>query len=147
MSERKTTARWHAVRSSRARHGVWRHVRRLETRRGERSEHWLAALSIAEGDGAAAHFVGRELPDLTINDAARASHALRALGARLVLFSYPQPGRLARTPHSDPAPGWDAVPGAPEVRCSRWSLWHRDQAERFATLGFGSARRRARVGQ
>lgn len=97
-------------------------------------EKWLATLPAPENDGAAAHLVGRELPDLTLTVAAGASHALRALGAKLVLFVYPATGVPGRNPAFDPAPGWDEIPGAPG--CTVHSLGYRDHAERFASLGF-----------
>lgn len=100
-------------------------------------ETWLATLPVPEKDDAAAHLVGRALPDLTLTDAAGAPHALRALGSKLVLFVYPATGVPGRDPALDPAPGWDQIPGAPG--CTVQSLGYRDHAERFAALGFAVA--------
>lgn len=107
---------------------------RISTPVNDDLENWLAMLPVPEDDGAAAHLVGRELPELTLTDAAGVSHALRALGAKLVLFVYPATGVPGRDPAFDPAPGWDAIPGAPG--CTVQSLGYRDHAERFASLGF-----------
>jgi peroxiredoxin (alkyl hydroperoxide reductase subunit C) len=95
---------------------------------------WLGTLPVPAEDGAAAHLVGRELPDLTLVDTAGLSRSLRALGKRLVLFVYPATGVPGRDPALDPAPGWDEIPGA--SGCTIHSLGYRERAERFAALGF-----------
>lgn len=100
-------------------------------------ETWLLTLPVPVDDGAAAHLLGRALPDLTLIDAEGASHALHALGAKLVLFVYPATGVPGRDPALDPAPGWDAIPGAPG--CTVHALGYRQHAARFAALGYAVA--------
>ncbi len=95
---------------------------------------WLATLPVPKDDGAASHLVGRELPDLMLTDAGGTTRALRALGAKLVMFVYPATGVPGRDPAVDPAPGWDEIPGA--SGCTVHSLGFRDHAHRFAELGF-----------
>jgi peroxiredoxin (alkyl hydroperoxide reductase subunit C) len=95
---------------------------------------WLGTLPVPADDGAAAHLVGRELPDLTLVDSVGISHSLRVLGKRLVMFVYPATGVPGRDPALDPAPGWDEIPGA--SGCTIHSLGYRERAERFAALGF-----------
>src|SRR5688572_14785967 len=75
-------------------------------------ETWLATLPIPHDDGAAAHLIGRRLPDTRLTDCTGASHALRVLGPRLVMYIYPATGVPGRNPAIDPAPGWDDIPGA-----------------------------------
>lgn len=97
-------------------------------------ETWLATLPVPEDDGSAAHLVGRKLPDTALTDCAGASHALRVLGTRLVMYIYPATGVPGRNPAIDPAPGWDDIPGA--SGCTVHSLGYRDRVARFASLGF-----------
>jgi peroxiredoxin len=81
-------------------------------------------------DGAADHLPGVSLPALTLIGSDGEQHRLDKLAPRLVLYFYPATGK----PGWDPAPDWDAIPGAPG--CTVQSLGFRDQVAEFAKLGY-----------
>jgi peroxiredoxin len=86
-------------------------------------------LPVPEDDGAAAHLVGMEIPDLVLPSSA----GLIDLGAwaaeRLVLYVYPRAGH----PDREMPAGWDAIPGA--RGCTPQSCAFRDHHAELAELG------------
>jgi len=70
-------------------------------------------LPVPVDDGAAAHLVGAELPDLSLRCTNGRDQSLRELTGRTVLFFYPRTG----TPGQPPTLGfvgetWESIPGA-----------------------------------
>ena len=82
-------------------------------------------------DGAADHLRGHRLPSTVLVGHDGLHYRLDELARdRLVLYSYPATGK----PGWDPAPDWDAIPGAPG--CTVQSLGFRDQHAAFLALGY-----------
>ena len=90
-------------------------------------------LPVPVDDGAAGHLVGRTLPCVEFVDA-RGTPVDLSIIRRAVVIVYPATGVPGRDPSVDPAPGWDAIPGA--SGCTAQSLGFRDAFERFLAHGF-----------
>jgi peroxiredoxin len=82
-------------------------------------------LPVPEDDGAAAHLVGLELPDLVLESSA-GPVSLRDLD---VIYVYPRSGK----PGEPTLPGWDEIPGA--RGCTPQSCAFRDLHGELAELG------------
>ncbi len=82
-------------------------------------------LPVPQDDGAAAHLVGLELPDLVLESSAGPVN-VRELD---VLYIYPRSGK----PGEPMLPGWDETPGA--RGCTPQSCAFRDLHEELAKLG------------
>jgi peroxiredoxin len=82
-------------------------------------------LPVPTDDGAAAHLIGLELPDLVLESSAGAVN-LRELD---VIYVYPRSGR----PGEPMLPGWDETAGA--RGCTPQSCAFRDLHDEFAKLG------------
>jgi peroxiredoxin len=95
---------------------------------------WISTLPAPSDDGGAAHLIGRELPPIQLVDHRGIRRDPSTLASRLVLFVYPATGAPGRDPLVDPAPGWDAIPGAPG--CTVQALGYRDAWDRIRALGF-----------
>jgi peroxiredoxin len=80
-------------------------------------------------DGAAAHLVGADLPDIGLRATTGPDIFLARLVGRTVLYAYPRTGR----PGQEPAPGWDLVPGA--RGCTPQSCAFRDHYADLRELG------------
>ncbi|MDB5559601.1 MAG: Redoxin domain protein [Enterovirga sp.] len=80
-------------------------------------------------DGAADHLRGAKLPDVALDatDGTRVSLARRP--GRLVVYAYPRTGEPGR----DPAPEWNAIPGA--RGCTPQSCSFRDHFAELRSLG------------
>jgi peroxiredoxin len=88
-------------------------------------------LPVPHDDGAAAHLRGLRLPDVDLmGDDGRVVNLREVCGKRAAVFVYPATG----VPGTDPAPGWDAIAGAPG--CTVEALGVRQHAHQFAALGY-----------
>lgn len=65
-------------------------------------------LPVPQDDGAAAHLVGRALPDLELPATSGERVTLSRLPGLVVIYAYPMTGR----PGVPLPPGWDSIPGA-----------------------------------
>jgi peroxiredoxin len=90
-----------------------------------------AGLPVPVDDGAAAHLVGRSLPQLSLASTSGGFVDLAELAAAaLVLYVFP---RIGRPDEPDPA-GWKEIPGA--YGCTQQSCAFRDLQHEFASLGY-----------
>jgi peroxiredoxin len=88
-----------------------------------------AGLPVPEDDGAADHLEGRLVPPLYLETTQGELNLAAAAVELLVLYIYPRTGR----PGVEPAPGWDATPGA--RGCTPQSCGYRDWSSEFRELG------------
>lgn len=82
------------------------------------------------------HLIGARIPEdvVLLEGSARNRVALRdALAPRSVIFFYPATGVPGRDPSSDPAPGWDDIPGA--AGCTSQNRRFRDRFDEFSDRG------------
>jgi len=86
-------------------------------------------LPVPQDDGACAHLRGMKLASVPLPATSGATVDLSTLKGRTVVYCYPRTGR----PDQDPAPGWNAIPGA--RGCTPQSCAFRDHYAEFK--GFG----------
>jgi peroxiredoxin len=93
-----------------------------------------ADLPVPVDDGAAAHLLGRSIPDLSMRSTAGHEVDLAELAAgALVLYVFPKMG----PPGGVDPPGWDETPGA--YGCTQQSCAFRDRYREFSALGYSVA--------
>jgi len=86
-------------------------------------------IPVPQDDGAAEHFPGTALPDLTLPATSGPAVNLSKLKGRTVLYIYPRTG----VPGVDALPGWDDIPGA--RGCTPQSCGFRDHFADLKALG------------
>jgi peroxiredoxin/ribosomal protein S18 acetylase RimI-like enzyme len=86
-------------------------------------------LPIPVDDGAAAHLVGLELPDVALPSTSGGGLRLSSMRGRTVIFVYPRTSH----PSEAPDPAWAAIPGA--LGCTSEACAFRDHAESLAAAG------------
>lgn len=86
-------------------------------------------LPVPQDDGAAAHLLGRSLPDVSLVSTSGEPIHLRRRTGVTVLYAYPLTGR----PGIPLPPGWDAIPGA--RGCTPESCAFRDHHAEIRSLG------------
>jgi peroxiredoxin len=86
-------------------------------------------LPVPQDDGAAAHLLGMEIPDLVLPSSTGLVDLGEWAAERLVLYVYPRAGR----PDREMPAGWDAIPGA--RGCTPQSCAFRDHHAELAELG------------
>ncbi|NNM75210.1 peroxiredoxin [Enterovirga aerilata] len=86
-------------------------------------------LPVPVDDGAADHLRGARLPDVALRATDGAFVSLARLPGRAVVYLYPRTGE----PGKNPAPEWDAIPGA--RGCTPQSCSFRDHHDELKGLG------------
>lgn len=84
-------------------------------------------------DGAAAHLLGKPLPDISLRSTHATEVNLATSGDALVLYVFP---KMAPPDDADPA-GWNQIPGA--RGCTQQSCAFRDRERKFAASGYAVA--------
>jgi peroxiredoxin len=86
-------------------------------------------LPVPVDDGACAHLPGMRVPSLSLTSTANREVNLASLPGRIIVYCYPRTG----SPHADPPPGWDEVPGA--RGCTPQSCAFRDHYREIRAFG------------
>ncbi|WP_132250818.1 peroxiredoxin [Methylobacterium segetis] len=87
-------------------------------------------LPVPEDDGAAAHLVGRRLPNVSLEATDGGRVTLSALAGRSVVYAYPRTGEPGRP---NLVPDWDLIPGA--RGCTPQTCSFRDHHAALRALG------------